>query len=226
MKSIRDLEILKKAYGVNAEYLPDGVPEYFFTAKKAKPDKFREKFGIEQENILLFIGRIHKLKGPHILIKALKYIDEDVAAVFIGPDDGYLKETLKLAEKIGVRDRVYVLGFVDETTKLQAIDSSKALVLPSIADHVEVYSIVTSEAWARGKPVIASSIGELPYRIRNYVNGMLFDPSNPKKLAEAILKLLHNDELARKMGKNGRKSVFPWREIATRSIQLYKQILN
>jgi len=208
VKSIKDLEILREKYGVEAEYLPDGVPEYYLTARKADPSEFREEFGIKQEKFFLFIGRMHRLKGPHVLIRALKYVEKDIAAVFIGPDSGYLKETLDLAERLGVRGRVYVLGYVDEETKIKALDSAVALVLPSVADHVEVYSIVISEAWARQKPVIASRVGEIPYRVKQGVNGILVDPSDPKALAEAMLKVARDEELADKMGRNGRKDIF------------------
>jgi len=223
VKSIRDLTILKEVYDVKATYLPDAIPSYYFSIKKGDPNEFRAKFGIKQEKIFLFIGRMHRLKGPHILVEALKYVDENIAAVFIGPDGGYLNEILNLADKIGVRNKVYTLGFVDEKIKIQAIDSALALVLPSIADYSEVYSIVTSEAWAREKPVIASMVGELPYRIANGVNGLLFEPSNPKSLANAMLKLLVNNGLANEMGKNGKKNVHTWSEVAAKSIKLYTQ---
>ncbi len=225
-KSVRDLEILRKAYGVEVKYLPDGIPDYYFTAEKGDPNEFREKFGIKQEKFFLFVGRLHRLKGPHILVEALKYVDEDVAAVFIGPDGGYLKETLDLAERLGVKSRVYVLGRVDEETKIHALDSAIALVLPSIADYVEVYPMVISEAWAREKPVIASKVGGVPYRIKHNANGILFEPSNPKMLAEAMFKLISDGELAKRMGKEGRKEVFSWNEIATKSIKLYEEVLR
>jgi glycosyltransferase involved in cell wall biosynthesis len=226
VRSIRDLEILRGKYGVEAEYLPDAVPDYYFTAEKADPDEFRKKFGIKQEKIFLFVGRLHKLKGPHILVKALKYVGEDVAAVFIGPDGGYLKETLNLAKRLGILERVYYLGYVDEEIKIKALDSATALVLPSIADYVEVYPMVISEAWAREKPVIASMVGGIPYRIKQDFNGVLVDPSDPRMLAEAMLKLTHDKELAEGMGRNGRKEVFSWREIAAKSIQLYMRVLE
>jgi glycosyltransferase involved in cell wall biosynthesis len=156
----------------------------------------------------------------------LKYVDEDIAAVFIGPDGGYLGKTLNLAEKIGVKRRVYYLGYVDEKTKIEALDSATALVLPSLADHVEVYSIVISEAWAREKPVIASKIGEIPYRVKQGVNGLLVNPSDPRMLAEAMLKLANEEELAEEMGRNGRKNVFSWREVAVKSLQLYRRVVE
>jgi glycosyltransferase involved in cell wall biosynthesis len=226
VRSIRDLEILRKRYGVEAEYLPDAVPDYYFTAEKSDPDRFREKFGIKQEKFFLFIGRMHKLKGPQVLVRALKYVNEDIAAVFIGPDGGYLGKTLDLAEKIGVKRRVYYLGYVDEKTKIEALDSATALVLPSLANYVEVYPMAISEAWAREKPVIASSVGGIPYRVKQGINGLLVNPSDPKMLAEGMLKLLDDEESAKEMGKNGRKDVFSWREIAEKSIQLYEQVLE
>lgn len=226
VKSMRDLNILKKIYGVEATYLPDAIPVSTFISKKENSDTFRAKFGIRQDKFFLFIGRMHKLKGPHILVNALKYVDKDFAAVFIGPDGGYLRETVNLAEKLGVRDRTYILGYVDEATKLAAIDSAVALVNPSIADHVEVYSIVLSEAWAREKPVIASRVGEVAYRVKQRVNGILVEPSNPKMLAEAMLELVGNDKLAEEMGKNGKADVFSWKTIALKSLELYRRVLE
>lgn len=224
VKSIRDLEILREKYGVEAEYLPDAIPDYYFTDKKADQDEFREKFGIKQDKIFLFIGRMHRLKGIHILVEALKYGGEDFAAVFIGPDGGYIRETLDLAGRIGVKDRVYVLGYVDERDKIQALDAATALILPSISDYVEVYPMVISEAWARKKPVIASRVGGIPYRVKEGVNGVLVDPLDPKMLAEAMLKVAHDDEFAEEMGRNGRKDIYSWGEIATKSIELYRRV--
>jgi len=67
---------------------------------------------------------------------------------------------------------------------------------------------------------------ESSYRVKQGVNGILVDPSDPKALAEAMLKVARDEELADMMGRNERKDVFPWREIAARSIQLYRQILE
>ncbi len=226
VKSLWDLETLKNEYSVDATYLPDGVPNSILSIKKGNSVELKLKLGIRQKHFFLFVGRMHKLKGPHFLVKALKHVDEDIAAVFIGPDGGYLKETLSLAEKLGLRDRTYVLGFVDEETKIQAIDSAVALVNPSIADYVEVYPGVISEAWARGKPVIASSVGGVPYRVKDHVNGMLVPHSNPKMLADAMIELVGNSKLAEEMGQNGKADVFSWETIANKSIELYKNVLG
>ncbi|MDW8035080.1 MAG: glycosyltransferase family 4 protein, partial [Candidatus Korarchaeum sp.] len=222
----RDLEILKQKYGVNAEYLPDGVPKNYFTTERRDTTEFMERYRIRHEKFFLFIGRIHRLKGPHVLVQALKYLDKGIAAVFIGPDGGYLKRTLEVAEKEGVRDRVYVLGYVSEEDKIWAIDSAVTLVLPSIADYVEVYPMVISEAWARERPVIGTRVGGIPYRIEHGSNGLLVNPLDPKALADAMSTLVNDEVLARRMGEQGKSEVSTWEEIALRSIKLYERVLN
>jgi len=64
------------------------------------------------------------------------------------------------------------------------------------------------------------------WRIRQGVNGLLVEPSNPKALAEAMARLAEDEELAEEMGKNERREVFSWKEIAEKSVQLYEQVLR
>jgi glycosyltransferase involved in cell wall biosynthesis len=125
-----------------------------------------------------------------------------------------------------VKRRVYYSRYVDEKTKIETLDSTTALVFPSLADHVEVYPMAISEAWAREKPVMVSRIGGIPYRVKLGINGLLVNPSDPRMLAEALLKLANGEELAQEIGRNGRKDVLSWREIADRSAELYKRVLE
>ncbi|MEM1637591.1 MAG: glycosyltransferase family 4 protein [Pyrobaculum sp.] len=221
VRSRRDQEILRRKYGVEPHYLPDAVPTYYLTRPKADSEKFRRRFGIPQDKLFTYVGRIHKLKGPHVLVKALQFLHKDIGVVMAGPDNGYLRAVLELADRLGVRDRLHYLGYVDEDTKIDALDSSIALVLPSVTDYVEVYSIVASEAWARGIPVVASAIGEMPYRVKNSENGLLVPPNDPQELAKAMQKLAENPQEASKMGKAGKEEITTWDEIAKKSIDLY-----
>jgi len=83
--------------------------------------------------------------------------------------------------------------------------------------------MVISEAWARGKPIVASSVGGIPYRVKHMINGILVPPRNPKALAEAILKLLEDRTLAEKMGLEGKKKLKTWSEIASMLVNLYER---
>lgn len=225
VKVSRDAELLRKEFETDSEYLPDGIPNLFFDIGKQNSEEFRKRFAIKQENIILFIGRLHPLKGPHILVQALKHLnDEHVAVAFIGPDDGFSNVINDLSKTLGVSNQVYNLGFVDEETKIAALDACVAMVLPSVCDYTEVNSIVISEAWARAKPVIASRIGGLPYRVHDHVNGLLVNPSDPLALSKAISEVLINQREAEKMGLAGSTDVLPWKDIALKSLKIYSEI--
>ena len=222
VKSFWDLEILRNRYGVEALYMPDGVSEDVVNAPNMA-EEFREKYGI-REPFVVYIGRLHKLKGVDILIKAVSIAVKEhpkLKAVIIGPGDQ--KPYKELAQRLGIENNVIFLGYVDEKIKIGALDASIALVLPSICNYVEVFSIVISEAWARNKPVVATAVGEIPYRVKHMINGILVPPKNPQKLAEVIITLFNDENLRTKLSAEGRKSILTWSQIVAKIINVYKQ---
>jgi len=223
VRSRRDEEILKK-YGIETIYIPDGVPKELFE-KPSMAREFRDRYGV-YEPFVVYIGRLHKLKGVDVLIKAMSIVVREIPelkAIIIGPGDQSPYKSL--AHKLGVERNVLFLGFVDEDTKIGAIDASIALVLPSVCDYVEVYPMVISEAWARGKPVIASSVGGIPYRVKNGVNGLLVPPRDPHSLAKAIIELYTGRDLAERLGGEGKKEVYSWNEIVNKLISTYQGLV-
>ena len=222
VKNTRDKELLHTEYDCDSILLPDGVPTSYFATGKSDPTQNSESFGIRQDQYVIFMGRMHKLKGPDVLVGALQFLDKGIAAVFIGPDSGFLAETQSLARKLGVRDRVYYFGYVNEQTKLGLLDSSISLVIPSIADYVEVYPMVISEAWARKKAVIGSRVGGVPFRITDRINGLLVHPKDAIQLADRITELSENPGFARRLGLNGRSHVSSWDAVAKDSVDCYR----
>ena len=82
--------------------------------------------------------------------------------------------------------------------------------------------MIISEAWARSKPIIATRVGGIPYRVKHMVNGLLVPPKDPKALAEALMTLLQNKELVTRLGAEGRKEIITWSEVATKMLNVYK----
>ncbi|ADL19087.1 glycosyl transferase group 1 [Acidilobus saccharovorans 345-15] len=221
VKSHRDAELLRARYGVETVYVPDGVDERLLTMPNMA-EKFRERFGVH-DPFVVYVGRLHRLKGVDVLIRAMTVVKREspeLKAVVVGPGDQ--GPYLALAERLGVRDRVLFTGYVDEEAKVGAIDASLALALPSVSDYAEAFSLAITEAWARGKPVIASAVGEVPYRVKNMVNGLLVPPRDPRALAEAILLLARDPSLGGKLGAEGSKSVLSWSEVIDHLLRIYQ----
>jgi glycosyltransferase involved in cell wall biosynthesis len=221
VRSLRDQKILSKKYGVEATFIPDGVPEQLLSHRYCG-DEFRRCYSIHDDYVL-YVGRLHPLKGVDILIKALHHIVKNsinLKLMVIGP--GNVEPYRELARKLDIDKNVLFLGFVDEETKICAIDGSLAVIVPSVCDYVEVYPMIISEAWARSKAVIATRVGGIPYRVKHMENGLLVPPKDPKALAEAIIMLLQNKGLAIKLGVEGRKEIMTWREVAIKMLNTYK----
>jgi glycosyltransferase involved in cell wall biosynthesis len=221
VRSLRDQEILSKKYGVDAVFIPDGVSEWFISHRYGG-DEFRRLYNINCDYVL-YVGRLHPLKGIDVLIRALYHVVKnsiDLRLVVIGPGD--TRPYKELAQRLGVDKNILFLGFVDEETKIGVIDGSLAVIVPSVCDYVEVYPMIISEAWARSKPVIATRVGGIPYRVKHGINGLLVPPRDPKALADAIIMLTQNKELAIRLGVGGRKEVMTWSEVAIKMLNTYK----
>ena len=220
VKSLRDKEILKNRYGIDTIYVPDGVNEELLNTPN-KAEEFKARYNIN-DPFVVYIGRLHRLKGIDVLIKAISIATKEkptLTAVIIGPgNQGPYRE---LANRLGVGKNVIFTGFVSEEMKISALDASAALVLPSISNYVEAFSLAITEAWARGKPVVASTVGEIPYRVKHMVNGLLVPPRNPKALADAILQLIKDKKLGERLGAEGRERVTTWGKVIDELLKLY-----
>jgi glycosyltransferase involved in cell wall biosynthesis len=186
--------------------IPNGIDlsEY---ANLPPKDSFKKKFGIpEDRKIILYLGRIHKTKGIDILIKAYAYLKnkmnfKDAVLVIAGPDDGYLSEIKYLAQAFGVSNSILFVGPLYGEDKLAAYVDSEVYVLPS---RYETFPMVVLEAYACGKPVIASNVGGLKELIIDSQTGLLFEAGNFKQMAEKIVYLLNDSDKAIEIGRKAR----------------------
>jgi glycosyltransferase involved in cell wall biosynthesis len=162
-------------------------------------------FNIENnslENRMLYIGIISKRKNLLSLIKALNYVKKEinnfrlVVAGKIGDND-YFHEIKNYINKNHLNNYVEILGNISEEEKLKELSKMSFLVLPSLQ---ETAPMVISEAFACGKPVVASNICGIPYMVNDEKNGFLFDPTNEKKIAEKIIYLFENPSEIRNKG--------------------------
>jgi glycosyltransferase involved in cell wall biosynthesis len=189
--------------------IPNGIDlsEYAVLPPKGA---FKRKFGIpEEKKIILYLGRIHKIKGIDFLVKAYSYLINDVGfkdalLVIAGPDDGYLKEVKSLTSAMGISKHVLFTGPLYGQDKLEAYVDSEFCVLPS---RYETFPMTVLEAYACGKPVIASEVGGLKDLIINEETGLLFEPGNVKWLTRSIFNLTNGNDVAKEMGLKGKNFV-------------------
>lgn len=184
----------------------------------------RRKIGYGPGRVLLFVGRLERLKGVDVVIRALALLrdraHDDLRLIVLGEDvrDGQEseKERLKLvASAAGVRDRVDFLGSVAHHELPYFYAAADVCVMPS---YSESFGLVALEAQACGRPVVASGVSGLRSVVRDEVSGYLIDDHDPAIYAERIGRLLADPELAQQMGRRGRLLAqrFSWTRTADR----------
>jgi glycosyltransferase involved in cell wall biosynthesis len=146
--------------------------------------------------------------------------------VIAGPDDGYLNEAKRLAQALDVSNHVLFTGPLYGEDKMAAYIDSEVYVLPS---RYETFPMAILEAYACGKPVVASEVGGLRDLVKNGETGLLFKPEDVKQLAERISNILNDDKMAEEMGLRGRNFVeedFTIEKIIEKLEKLYEEVVE
>lgn len=187
----------------------------------------RKAFGVTDNACLIgSVGRLTPVKGfPH-LIKAAQILAEQGLPVrlwLVG--DGTLNEELRrLAQDLGVADRVVMLGHREDTYELlQAMDM---FVLPSLHEGIPMALL---EAMAAGLPVIATWVGGIPEVIEDHVSGILVEPGDPSSLALMCRRLMDDAELSERLGQAARARVkerFSSGAMAAEVANIYRRLIG
>jgi D-inositol-3-phosphate glycosyltransferase len=226
---------LINAYKANPDHVfvvPPGVD--LATFQPIDRAEARRKIGYDSGRVLLFVGRLERLKGVEIAIRALALLrdreHDDLRLIVLGEDsrdgDESEKERLKaVAASVGVRDRVDFLGSVAQHELPYFYAAADACVMPS---YSESFGLVALEAQACGCPVVASGVSGLRSVVRDDVSGYLIDGHDPAEYAERIGRLLADPELAQQMGRRGRLLAqrFSWTRTADRLDDLFEQVIE
>ena len=168
--------------------------------------KFRRELGIADEIPLIGnIGMIRPDKGQLELVKSVPLVLEkrpDARFVVVGQGTGILKRGINVRNAIdraGLADKIIMAGYRWDTPDVFA--ACDMIVIASL--RTEASPIVLREAFASGRPVIATKVGDIPEIVRDRENGLLVEPANPQALASAILEFISNPGLAAQCAANG-----------------------
>jgi len=153
-------------------------------------------------NYLVYLGRLSREKGLWTLVRAFEVLKEPLLKIVgTGPLEAPLKAYVR---ERGITNIEFV-GFKDGVEKWELLKGSLLAVFPS--EWYETFGLVALEAYAAGKPVVASDIGGLPYIVRNGKSGMLFQPGSAADLAEKVRYLIERPAEIQAMGRYGRQLV-------------------
>lgn len=175
----------------------------------------------KDRNSILFVGQLNKEsqhKGLSYLLDAIKIIRNSVSTIkldIVG-EGNYVDYYKMLTKSMGLIDNVNFIGLKRDKELVVYYNRSAVMVLPSY-NRAEGFGMVLTEAQACGTPVIGTMIGGIPYAVKDGKTGILVQPKDSKGLADAILKIVTNENISKEMGANGYKRIreeFSWEKSA------------
>jgi len=168
--------------------------------------KFRREIGVDDDTALIGnVGMIRPDKGQLVLVEAAPLVLQkrpDVRFVIVGQGTGILKRGINVRNAIdqaGLADRIIMAGYRWDTPDVYA--ACDMIVIASL--RTEASPIVLREAFASGRPVIATKVGDIPEIIEHRKNGLLIEPGDTQALANAIMEFITDPNLAAYCAANG-----------------------
>jgi D-inositol-3-phosphate glycosyltransferase len=218
--------------------IPCGVDLSLF--RPIPMDEARQRLDIcERKYMVLFVGRIERLKGIDTLLEAMATVvqdfpnwKEEICVCIVGGDtsedstvlDKEMERLKDLRAELGIGDLVTFLGARAQETLPDHYSAADVVVMPS---YYESFGMVALEAMACGTPVIASQVGGLSFTVQDGVTGFLVPGQDPPALAEKITLLLKDKAIRNKLGAQGIEwaQQHSWARIADQIVSLYAELV-
>lgn len=236
--SVQEAEDLVRLYGASRDLVsvvPPGVDLRVFGPRPS--DQLRAELGLGDARVIVFAGRLERLKGAETLMRAFGILANDglvaapVALVVIGGDSqngasesratgGERARLEALARELDVSDKVRFIGSVDQPTLATYLNLASVCVVPS---YSESFGLVALEAEACGTPVVAARVGGLPTIVKDGLTGYTLVSRDPARYADRIARLLSDEELRRCFSRCSRlvATQFTWQATVDRLLAEY-----
>ena len=220
---------LQRLFGLPYEkinVIPNGVNLNLFNGIE-RDYNFRRKYAMDNEKVILFMGRLVYEKGIQHLISAMPKILEgyhDAKLVICGKG-GMQDELQEQVNAMGIGNKVYFAGYMKGKDVQKMYKAADIAVFPST---YEPFGIVALEAMLSENPIVVSDIGGLNEIVEHRVNGMKAYCGNPNSIADSILELLYDHKLCAditRKAKNKVRNEYNWSKIAQDTHYIYEKAI-
>jgi glycogen(starch) synthase len=190
----------------------------------------RERFALSKRSIIfLSVGRLERNKGYHLLIESLAQIKNDLPPDWCWLLIGHGSDKKLLEKKVevsGLTSNVILPGSLNDIDLHNIYEIAHVFIHPTL---YEGSSIVTLEAMAHKRPIIASATGGLPDKVKEGYNGYLCQAGDVEDLAKKIIMIMQRKKDFITMGENSFKLVqkdFSWDKVIQQYIKIYQEMIK
>jgi len=230
MKSAGGIIVTRNRYV--SPYLKEYAGKVFFIPLGIDVEAFRPRAAPPKGDIffLSVLDEFHRYKGLEVLFAALKIMKQELPDVrlVVGGRGCMLDHYRRMAGSLGIGDNVSFAGFIPSEKLIEYYNGCRLFALPSTDPRREGFGIVPLEAMACERPVVVTEIMGMAGDINECGAGIVVRCNDKEALASSMLAILKDDDLARRMGAEGRKLAigkYSWRRAAEQIERVYRELL-
>jgi glycosyltransferase involved in cell wall biosynthesis len=187
----------------------------------------RRELGLGDNPVVVTASRLIRRKSPDLLISAfarvLKVVpDAKLVIAGSGPEEHNLSRQIK---SCNITDSVLLVGELPKEKVAQLMAAADVFAL---ASKIESFGLAPLEASAAGVPVVCSNSGGVPEVFQDGFNALLYAPGDEDGMAQAIIRLLRDEELARTIAGHAMETAsrFAWEVTARDTVRIYEEVLQ
>jgi glycosyltransferase involved in cell wall biosynthesis len=206
--------------------VPNGVDLSCFNGK-IDALLMRRELGIGDKPLVVTASRLIKRKSPGLLISAFARVlkvmpDAKLVIAGSGREENDLSHRVR---DLNIADSVFMVGGLAREKVAQLMAAANVFVLPS---KLESFGLSLLEASAAGVPVVCSRAGGIPEIFQDGLNALLYPPGDYHAMAKAIVRVIEDKDLAKKISANAVQTAkrFTWERTAERILRVYEELLQ
>jgi len=217
----------------NVHVVYNGVDLRTFFPRESR-ESILKALGLDLKSyIILYLGGFRLVKGPVQIVEAMQKIHErfqDIRLLFVGGshplDKRHVKALPKAFRFLREKGVIHLIGNISHSRLPEYYSAADTVVVPSIYD---TFPKVVLESMACGTPVIVSNVGGIQELVTDEETGILVSPNNEDELASAIIRIVSDPSLRKKISSKAKKLVeeqFSWENIAKQTLIVYNNLLK
>jgi glycogen(starch) synthase len=206
------------------DVIPNGIDSESFK-RDVSVDLYRKQYVKPGDKLVFFVGRLVYEKGVQTVIEAMTLILNKIPNVtFVVAGSGpHMNQLKSLVDVFNLEDKVKFTGHIDTDMLSAFYKSADLTVVPSL---YEPFGMVVLESMAMGTPTIVADTGGLSEIVVHEETGLKFEPGNPESLADAMLRILTDKELAERLTSDAKAYLgdrYNWDRIASATLEVYRR---
>jgi 1,2-diacylglycerol 3-alpha-glucosyltransferase len=213
----------------NSVVIPYGIEVP--TVRSVDAQAIRQRYGLDSGPVVLSLGHVNLLRDRVDLIQAMPLVIQrfpEARLLIVG--EVCVKQPIELVKRLGLEDHVIFTGSVPHS-QVPAFFALSALEAHTVNSDFPGPGVASMEAMAAGLPVIT---GEIDARydfshFHNWENLVTVPPNRPDRMADALIQLLSDEQLRRRIGENARGMIaqhYSWDAVCEAYLRLYRQIIE